>query len=104
VLQSTPNPSDAEASILTAVSYSSATACTAVGPYVKKSGAEPTLAFAAAMGTAFKQARKDAAKSRSGTQRARKPQSASRRSLVSPPPCHLAWGFVVERATGIEPA
>jgi hypothetical protein len=43
-LQSTPTPSDAGASILTGVSCSSATACTAVGPYVKKSGAEPTLA------------------------------------------------------------
>jgi hypothetical protein len=43
-LQPTPNPSDAGASILTGVSCSSATACTAVGPSVKRSGAEPTLA------------------------------------------------------------
>jgi hypothetical protein len=43
-LQSTPNPSDAGASPLTGVSCSSATACTAVGPYIKRSGAEPTLA------------------------------------------------------------
>ena len=43
-LQSTPNPSDAEASLLTGVSCSSATACTAAGPSIKRSGAEPTLA------------------------------------------------------------
>ncbi len=43
-LQSTPNPSDAGASHLKGVSCSSATACTAVGPYIKRSGAEPTLA------------------------------------------------------------
>jgi hypothetical protein len=43
-LQSTPNPSDDGASILRGVSCSSATACTAVGPYIKRSGAEPTLA------------------------------------------------------------
>jgi hypothetical protein len=45
-LQSTPNPnpSDAGASALKGVSCSSATACTAVGPYIKRSGAEPTLA------------------------------------------------------------
>ena len=44
-LQTTPNPSDAGASHLKGVSCSSATACTAVGPYVKKkSGAELTLA------------------------------------------------------------
>lgn len=43
-LQPTPNPSDAGASPLKGVSCSSATACTAVGPYIKRSGAEPTLA------------------------------------------------------------
>jgi hypothetical protein len=44
-VQHAPNPSDAGASPLLGVSCSSATACTAVGPYVKKkSGAELTLA------------------------------------------------------------
>ncbi len=43
-LQPTPNPSGAGASILTGVSCSSAAACTAVGPSIKNSGAEPTLA------------------------------------------------------------
>ena len=43
-IQPTPNPSDAGASSLRGVSCSSATACTAVGPYIKRSGAEPTLA------------------------------------------------------------
>jgi hypothetical protein len=42
--QPTPNPSRAGVSQLTGVSCSSATACTAVGPSVKRSGAEPTLA------------------------------------------------------------
>ena len=44
VVQRTPNPADDGASLLKGVSCSSAAACTAVGPYVKKSGAEPTLA------------------------------------------------------------
>jgi hypothetical protein len=42
--QSTPNPSHAAVSLLIGVSCSSATACTAVGPSVKRSEAEPTLA------------------------------------------------------------
>ena len=43
-VQRTPNPPDDGASLLKGVSCSSAAACTAVGPYIKKSGAEPTLA------------------------------------------------------------
>jgi hypothetical protein len=43
-VQRTPNPPDDGASLLKGVSCSSAGACTAVGPYIKKSGAEPTLA------------------------------------------------------------
>ena len=44
VVQRTPNPSDDGASPLKGVSCSSATACTVVGVYIKRSGAEPTLA------------------------------------------------------------
>jgi hypothetical protein len=44
LVQRTRNPSDDGASPLKGVSCSSATACTAVGVYIKRSGAEPTLA------------------------------------------------------------
>jgi len=50
VVQRTPspsatnNPSGTSKSELVGVSCSSATACTAVGAYIKRSGAEPTLA------------------------------------------------------------
>jgi hypothetical protein len=43
-VQRTPNPPDGGASLLKGVSCSSAAACTAVGAYIKRSGAEPTLA------------------------------------------------------------
>ena len=43
-IQSTPSPTGAKASSLTAVSCASATACTAVGHYTNSSGVEVTLA------------------------------------------------------------
>lgn len=43
-IQTTPNPSEATSSLLSGVSCTTATACTAVGDYVNASGTQVTLA------------------------------------------------------------